>query len=202
MLCEHCKMREATVKYVEVIGGVKNEHNLCGYCAAKLDIGQYSALFEGEISLGKLLSGLMGLQNAEKNEGKYAGVVCPTCKTTYEEFASGSRFGCADCYSVFGPLLGENIRHLQGSEKHVGKRPVRYRETEAPVSGEPVRENSCEKGEDPGSTLTGEERLRLLQARLKDALRREEYEDAAALRDEIREIKKETEITRETEQNG
>ena len=29
MLCEHCKKREATVKYVEVINGVKTEHNLC-----------------------------------------------------------------------------------------------------------------------------------------------------------------------------
>ena len=28
MLCEHCKKREATVKYVEVINGVKTEHNL------------------------------------------------------------------------------------------------------------------------------------------------------------------------------
>lgn len=34
MLCEHCKKREATVKYVEVINGVKTEHNLCTQCAA------------------------------------------------------------------------------------------------------------------------------------------------------------------------
>lgn len=196
MLCERCKMREATVKYVEVIGSVRNEHNLCPYCAAKLDIGQYSALFEGEFSLGKLLSGLMGLQNAEKNEGKYTGVVCPTCGTTYEDFVSDSRFGCADCYDVFGPLLGEHIRHLQGSEKHVGKRSARYRNANPEGPGTPGRENSGEKREASGNTMTGEERLRLLQTRLKDALRREDYEDAAALRDEIHGIKK------ETEQNG
>ena len=57
MLCEHCKKREATVKYVEVINGVKTEHNLCTQCAAHADLGQFSALFEGEFPLGKLLSG-------------------------------------------------------------------------------------------------------------------------------------------------
>ena len=46
MLCEHCKKREATVKYVEVINGVKTEHNLCTQCAAHADLGQFSALFE------------------------------------------------------------------------------------------------------------------------------------------------------------
>ena len=43
MLCEQCRKREATVKYVEVAGGVKTEHNLCAQCAGKLDLGQYSA---------------------------------------------------------------------------------------------------------------------------------------------------------------
>lgn len=52
MLCEHCKKREATVKYVEVINGVKTEHNLCTQCAAHADLGQFSALFEGEFPLG------------------------------------------------------------------------------------------------------------------------------------------------------
>ena len=44
MLCEHCKKREATVKYVEVINGVKTEHNLCTQCAAMrtLDSSQLS----------------------------------------------------------------------------------------------------------------------------------------------------------------
>ena len=92
MLCEQCKMREATVKYVEVVNGVKTEHNLSGHCAARLDIGQYSALFEGEISLAKLLSGLLGVPNTEKQDGKLAEVVCPTCGTTYEDFVSNSQF--------------------------------------------------------------------------------------------------------------
>ena len=71
MLCEQCKKREATVRYVEVVNGVKTEHNLCGHCAAQLDIGQFSAMFEGEFSLASLLSGLLGIQDTEKNDGKF-----------------------------------------------------------------------------------------------------------------------------------
>ena len=195
MLCEQCKKREATVRYVEVANGVKTEHNLCGHCAARLDIGQFSAVFEGEISLASLLSGLLGIQDTEHKNGTLSGVVCPSCGTTYEDFVGGSRFGCADCYSVFGPLLGENIRHLQGSEKHVGKRPgnlirAAMRREEQEIN----RTSSQGAEEDIVRSLTKEEQMRLLQTRLKDALRREDYKEAAALRDEIRKLKEETDV--------
>lgn len=194
MLCEQCKAREATVKYVEVVNGVKTEHNLCGQCAAKLDIGQYTALFEGEFSLAQLLSGLLGIQNTEKEDGKLAEVICPSCNTTYEGFVKDSRFGCADCYGVFGPLLGENIRHLQGSEQHVGKRPRNQMQNSlletAVLPDDPIDKNA--NGSDKESSeivLSKEKRLRLYQARLKDALRREDYTEAALLRDEMKKLK-------------
>ena len=89
MLCEHCKKREATVKYVEVINGVKTEHNLCTQCAAHADLGQFSALFEGEFPLGKLLSGLLGTQETEEEDEKYSGVVCPTGQRKARRKVSG-----------------------------------------------------------------------------------------------------------------
>ena len=193
MLCEQCRKREATVKYVEVVNGVKTEHNLCGHCAARLDIGQFSAVFEGEFSLASLLSGLLGIQDTEKKDGKLAGVTCPSCGTTYEDFVEGSRFGCADCYSVFGPLIGENIRHLQGSEKHVGKRPGHVLRAQVQMEEQAGNDDaSDDQNEDIIRSLTKEEQVRLLQARLKDALRREDYKEAAALRDEIHSLKEET----------
>lgn len=186
MLCEQCRKREATIKYVEVAGGVKTEHNLCAQCAGKLDLGQYSALFEGEFPLGKLLSGLLGIPDADHNESRFAGVVCPTCGTTYEDFVKNSRFGCEDCYSVFDPLIGENIRHLQGSEHHVGKRPAAYQaeeeKTAASGAAEPAGTEAPDRGRD---------RIRRLSRQLKDAVRREDYQEAARLRDEIRGLKEE-----------
>lgn len=194
MLCEHCKMREATVKYVEVINGIKTEHNLCAHCAGHVDLGQYSALFEGEFPLGKLLSGLLGIQNTDRDEERFSSVVCPSCKTTYADFVKDSRFGCADCYSVFDPLIGENIRHLQGNEHHVGKRPGSYLEKIRLEEKAGEEENGIAgkggKAEEP--VLTSEEKLKLLKARIKDAIRREDYEAAAALRDAIHELEGET----------
>ena len=103
------------------------------------------------------------------------------------DFVENSRFGCPDCYSVFDPLISDHIRHLQGSEKHVGKHPAGFQPDPA-VIGE-----AAGPGEDPVNIpeLSKEEKIRLMEARLKDAVRREEYEEAAKLRDEIRALKEE-----------
>ncbi|MFQ8842038.1 MAG: excinuclease ABC subunit B [Clostridium fessum] len=114
MLCEKCGIREANIKYTEVFNGVKTEHNLCAQCAKEMDLGPYSALIEGEFPLGKLLSSLSGLTDASASQAPKEDVICPTCGTTYEEFIKNSRFGCADCYHVFDPLLGEKIKEIAG----------------------------------------------------------------------------------------
>ena len=77
MLCERCKIREANIKYTEVINGVKTEHNLCSQCAKELDFGQYSAVFDGEFPLGRLLSGLLGLEEASAEEENRQEIACP-----------------------------------------------------------------------------------------------------------------------------
>ena len=97
MLCERCKIREANIKYTEIINGVKTEHNLCSQCARELDLGQYTALLDGEFPLGKLLSGLLGIEDDEEETDERARVVCPTCGTSFEDFVENSRFGCPDC---------------------------------------------------------------------------------------------------------
>ena len=202
MLCEHCKKREATVKYVEVINGVKTEHNLCTQCAAHADLGQFSALFEGEFPLGKLLSGLLGTQETEEEDEKYSGVVCPTCGTTYEEFVKDSRFGCPDCYSVFDLLIHDKIRQLQGNVRHTGKHPKFQK-----IKADPFHLTSCDQPEKGTADMTPANReeqtlntdaavenetqlqIRKLEARLREAVRAEEYEIAAECRDQIRALK-------------
>ena len=122
MLCERCKVREANIQYTEIVGGVKTEHHFCAQCAKELDFGPYSAIFDSEFPLGKLLSGLLGVGQTQEEE-MATHVVCPTCKTSYGEFVKNSQFGCPDCYGVFDLLIGEKIRQLQGNDTHKGKRP-------------------------------------------------------------------------------
>lgn len=179
MLCERCKIREANIQYTEVINGIKTEHHFCAQCAKELDFGAYSAIFDGEFPLGKLLSGLLGAEAPTERQEKRQKIVCPTCGMNYEEFVKDSCFGCADCYGVFDVLINENIKQLQGSDSHKGKHPV-YRSSEVP---EDMRQETA-----PGHD-TVEEELRGLEIRLRDAIRLEEYEIAAQCRDKIRELK-------------
>lgn len=184
MLCERCKIREANIKYTEVINGVKTEHNLCSQCAKEIDFGQYSAIFDGDFPLGKLFSGLLGFEASPKRE-KMQQVVCPTCGLSYEEFTKSSQFGCADCYSVFGLLIGDNIKQLQGSDKHIGKKPRYQREEKNP--------EVVEGRTDAAGQLPVEERIDILDRKLKEALKNEEYEQAASCRDQIRALREERE---------
>lgn len=179
MLCERCKMREANIKYTEVINGIKTEHNLCAQCAKEMDFGPYSAMFDGEFPLEKLLSDLLGISRESREESQTSGIVCPTCKTSYDTFVEKSCFGCQDCYSVFDPLIRDNIKKLQGSSQHVGKIPKFQK------AGLAKQEREDSK---VGGQLSREKQIIFWQAKLKEALQVEDYEEAAACRDEIRRL--------------
>ena len=194
MLCERCKIREATIQYIEVVNGVKQEHSLCAQCAKETGIGQVSALFEGEFPLAKILSTLLGEETVEEDKN-YAQIVCPACGTSYQEFVENSRFGCADCYEVFDLLMRDSIKHLQGNESHKGKRPkFGLKMIPESLAGELSDTDSAESGagreegraEAPAPVRSREEEIRDLKVKLRQAVFEEAYEKAAEYRDRIR----------------
>ncbi len=192
MLCERCKIREANIQYTEVINGVKTDHHFCIQCAKEMDFGQYSALFEGEFPFAQFLSALLGGEAPAEKVDKYQQIVCPTCGMTYQEFVDNSTFGCADCYDVFDVLIRDNIKQLQGSDCHKGKRPAYQssgstEETDAERKEQPGPGDGSAAGEQP--QISPEEKIRALERQLKEALRLEEYETAALCRDQIRALK-------------
>lgn len=203
MLCERCKIREANIQYTEIVNGVRTEHNYCTQCAKEMDFGPYSAIFDGEFPLGKLLSGLLGVPGESEEKEKTSQIICPTCKTSYEDFVKDSRFGCADCYSVFDLLISDKIKQLQGNVCHTGKQPkfqkikadpfylgeggqVKEGAHTAPLAACEETHNACAASDDAGDTKAA---IRKLEARLREAIRTEEYEEAARCRDEIRNLK-------------
>ena len=195
MLCEKCKIREANIQYTEVVNGIKKEHHFCAQCAKEMDFGVYAAIFDGEFPLGKLLSGLLGIEDRSQGPDKLHQITCPTCGTSYDEFVRDSRFGCADCYSVFGPLMEDSLKQLHGNLIHTGKTPV-YQKPDYMPSGVGTGENSGLE-DDPGAgipfspnSMGNHEEIFQWDARLKEALRFEDYEMAAVCRDKIRELKK------------
>ena len=179
MLCEQCRMREASIVIREVAGGTVTEKNLCSECASKSELG--GLFMDAGSPFARLLSGILGTGDVPRSEVSEdaGGLTCPTCHTSYAEFVRKSRFGCADCYDAFGILLNHNIKKLQGSNTHTGKVP-RYKGDSLirPELNAAARKNENDK-----------ELLKVYQAKQQEAVRDEDYEKAAYYRDEIRKLK-------------
>lgn len=183
MRCEKCGKNPASFHYTEVVNGVKNEHHLCSECAANTDISYYSSVFDGNMHLGKLLSGILGgegLLNNNEQKDPAVNIKCPNCGMTYGEFVSNSVFGCPECYDVFGPLISDKIKKIQGSDSHIGKKPMVYGETK------PENYDRIMKLDDEDEI---QKEIDILSKKLKEAVEEEHYIDAAKYRDMIAELK-------------
>lgn len=96
---------------------------------------------------------------------------CPKCDTTWDRLREDGRAGCAYCYEAFEDKLLEVMEKMQRASHHVGKIPVALLKRRQ-------RLHDLRKQRD--------NRLQMLQNRLKEAVATENYEDAAALRDKIK----------------
>lgn len=178
MMCNKCKKKEAKIYCTEIINGEKKEQYLCEECAAEYASFKIeSAGINMESGLGSLLSSILGgyYQEREPQDKTEAEEIkCPGCNLTYSEFLSEGKFGCGNCYRSFDRMLEKSIKQIQGTERHTGKRPVGY------VS--PM--------EQVMNGLTDVEKMTM---KLHEAVEKEEYEEAARLRDLIKAAKEDKE---------
>lgn len=177
MLCDRCHKRDAKILYTEIINGAKKEQHLCEECATDYTSFQMEKpILNGDLTLGDLLSTLLDnyTTSDKKKQGTTPPLTCDTCKTTYEEFIQKGRFGCADCYKSFYGQLGKTFKGIQGSEIHTGKRPKGY--------------IAATSGDRATMDITEAQKLSL---RLQEAIEKEEFEEAARLRDLIKQMKEE-----------
>ena len=134
----------------------------------------------------KLLSGLLASQSDGENDvdsdDPANKVHCPKCGMSYAEFIENSVFGCPDCYDVFGPLISDTIRKIQGSDRHTGKKPLIYGNYDNSFA------HLGDADDDSGMEISKE--IDVLQKRLKEAVLLEDFDLAANLRDQISELKK------------
>ncbi len=157
MKCENCEKRDATVHLTEIKKGVKQEMHLCEPCASEKGLPG-----KAPFSISDLLAGITSAaQGKVGKQGKE--VECPTCGLTLSQFQSSGRFGCPDCYTAFRDDILPLVEKIHDSAQHVGKVPHRV---------------SAEVGL--------QKEIRHLQMELKKTIKREDYEKAAQLRDQIR----------------
>jgi protein arginine kinase activator len=185
MLCEKCHKREAKIYYTEIINGEKKEQYLCEECASACTSFQLEKAGT-DLDLGGLLSSILSTYYGEKKEEaqtKEKTILCPTCGISYEEVLNTGKLGCADCYHTFQEVIERTLRQIQGADTHIGKAPG------ASIAGSELFE--ANKETEHKKEETKEEKINRLSLQLNNAVKEEEFETAAHLRDEIKELKKE-----------
>ena len=164
LVCDSCKKRVATVHYTEVVGGKVTDLHLCAECADTK--GLVKPLSKSKFMVADFLAGLAEGMDADELE-KETQIRCKTCNLSYAEFRRGGKLGCADCYPSFTDKLDPLLRKIHGSTRYTGKLIFRT-----------------------GAKAELKRELAGIQKRLKAAIRDENFEDAASLRDRIKVINK------------
>ncbi len=170
MECQECHQRPATVHLTQVINGQKTEIHVCEQCAKEKGYMNYG---EENFTLNDLLSGIFYSEGNSPLGGQKSQaqphsthLKCPTCGLTYQEFARIGKFGCADCYKTFDDRLNPIFRRVHsGNTRHDGKIPRRE-----------------------GGNLHLKRQVDEYKEQLQRLIEKEEFEEAAKIRDEIRSI--------------
>ena len=162
MLCEECKVNEATYTLSVMMGDEITTRHLCGDCMARMNM----TLSAGNIKslLSSILSAITGNDTSVAPQQE---VVCPRCHTTLSQFTKTGHLGCPGCYEAFREQLQPMLLQIHGRVQHAGRQPL------------------CT--EDAQRTRTRQEQLTRL---MEQAVALEDFETAAQLRDQLRALAK------------
>ena len=164
MLCQACKEKTATIHLTELTDGQRCETHLCQQCAESQGLAIKSQIPLNELLNTLLSAGPQAVENNENGPDPESQNPCPNCGMTLKQFSKESQLGCPHDYEHFEDELAPLIKQTQDShDHHIGKVPSRmpddhHRDIE----------------------------LKSLQRQLDMAIKNEDYEAAAKLRDKIR----------------
>lgn len=172
MNCMECQKRPASLHLTQVINGQKSEIHVCELCAQKKG---YMNNNEEAYSLHHLLTGLFGApQMGMQQESLFKQeepLECTNCHMSFNDFRRVGKFGCAHCYESFKLMLDPIFSRIHsGSLKHHGKIPKRQ-----------------------GGNLHIQKELEAYRIELKELIEQEEFEQAAVVRDKIKQMELEKE---------
>jgi protein arginine kinase activator len=157
MKCMFCDS-PATVHLTDIVNKKKREAHLCEECARERNLLPDPP--GPQIDLTALMNLLMTpFKQSEASSAPAADPSCPACGLTYAAFKAEGRFGCAHDYDAFLQVLEPLLERVHRATTHDGKQPLSAR-------------RSAE--------------LEALKRRMRSAVENEDYEQAARLRDLIR----------------
>ena len=164
MLCQDCNERPAVIVFTQIVNNEKTVLQLCRECAEKR--GLQVPLSSSDFPIGELLAGMAEETDSEDTE-KMKKLACTHCGLAYADFKKAGRLGCSECYDTFNEGLTGLLRKIHGSNQHLGKIPVFEKEY-----------------------FERKKEIRKMREEMKKAIKAEEFEKAAALRDRIHEMER------------
>lgn len=165
-VCQFCG-QPATVHLTDIVQKVKKESHLCEACARAKQVLPDAA--GGQLNLQALVALVLGPPPATPHGQEPAALICPHCGLNYTEFRKHGRLGCPADYAAFRPALEPLLDKIHRATAHTGKSP---------------RSGRDGRGDDGAKANRSE--LADLRERLRAAVAAERYEEAAVLRDTIR----------------
>lgn len=155
--CGHCK-KPITVIYKEMLDALVTCNEMCATCPI----------------LEQKLHGYSSQITSHESHAE-TGMCCGNCRTTLESIKMGNPLGCSECYAVFADIL---VTELTSTEKI----PIQLLKTTKNRKNQPLH-----LGKTPNKSvkIPSSNRLVVLNEALNDALKKENYEQAAWLRDQI-----------------
>jgi protein arginine kinase activator len=170
--CQTCAKEKATLQYTEVVGTVKKVQWLCQRCAELRGLMAWQADAASAVEqdgTGPELVGPYAIEPTGTAVKVGHARRCEACGTSLVAIRRSGRVGCPQCYETFREHLEPLLRRVHGAVEHRGNAPV--------GRGDVVRQQV---------------ELSQLRRELQEAVRREDYERAARLRDEIHRREAET----------
>lgn len=184
--CSICG-KPATVHFTQIIDGKAQKMDFCEECANKKGLG--AAGFEAfsellaeagapvDPEMNKKMMAALAMAGTELETGES----CEVCGFKMENFKKTARLGCPHCYRTFEAVLEPMLKEmhmLKGEVLHKGKVPAKS------LSRRSLNESLAD-----------------LERSLKEAIKKEQYEEAAVLRDQMRELKEMAEKTQKEEES-
>lgn len=162
-ICDECKINLANIHLTQIVDDEVSVSHLCEKCAQSKGISiVIEQVSEGEVALPESIPGKV-LQNiVKKTPEKEKDLLCTNCGMTLSDFREKGWLGCASCYASFEKEIESLLVQVHGDSNHKGK----IYETDVSKRDKKINERS-------------------LRTELDNAIKSEEFELAAIIRDKI-----------------
>lgn len=157
--CDNCGRNDPVIQLTQVENNEMRVLHLCEKCATERGVEPETQ------KMNAPLVDFLAQMGKGVGEGQASGR-CPSCGMTAAQLRQTGRLGCSMCYSHYDEYLRGLLRRLHGGTKHVGK---------VAMPADPKENDRIA-------------RMISLRRSLQRAVEAEDFEFAASLRDQLRQL--------------